>query len=83
MRSKRQGTTSKAISGLLTLLLALLLVPAPAFAQVETGQIAGTVTDPQGAVVPGATVTVSSRDTGASTSASASRRRAASPVRSS
>src|SRR5215213_3045963 len=36
-----------------------------AFAQTETGVIAGTVTDPQGAVVAGATVTVTSADTGA------------------
>jgi len=45
-------------------LLALLLLPSAAFAQVETGQISGTVTDPQGAVISGATVTVTSKDTG-------------------
>jgi hypothetical protein len=36
-----------------------------AFAQAETGSISGTVTDPSGAVVSGATVTLKSVDTGA------------------
>ena len=36
-----------------------------ALAQTETGQITGTVSDPQGAVVAGATVTVTNNDTGA------------------
>jgi hypothetical protein len=36
----------------------------PAFAQAETGQITVKVTDPQGAVIPGATVTVRSVDRG-------------------
>jgi hypothetical protein len=39
-------------------LLGTLLVAVFAFAQVESGQIAGTVTDESGAVVPNATVTV-------------------------
>lgn len=38
-------------------LLGLLVVATAAFAQVETGQIAGTVTDESGAVVPNASVT--------------------------
>ena len=42
-------------------LVAALLAAAPAFAQ--TGSLRGTVTDSTGAVVPGATVTVSERDT--------------------
>jgi outer membrane receptor protein involved in Fe transport len=65
MKSMRQCTTNRAISRLLTFVLAVLLVPSAGLAQVETGQIAGTVTDPQGAVVPGAAITVTSRDTGA------------------
>ncbi len=46
------------------LVLLLALVSVPAYAQVETGQIAGTVSDPQGAVVAGAAITVTSKDTG-------------------
>ena len=43
---------------LVSLLFGMLLLTAAALAQVETGQIAGTVTDESGAVVPGAKVTV-------------------------
>jgi hypothetical protein len=46
------------IRSIVCVLFGLLLVAAAAFAQVETGQIAGTVTDDSGAVVPNATVTV-------------------------
>lgn len=44
--------------------IAALMISA-AFAQTETGQITGTVTDPTGAVVPDAKVTVRNVDTGA------------------
>ena len=47
------------------LVLSLALVTAMAFGQAETGTITGTVTDPSGAVVPNAAVTVSSPNTGA------------------
>src|SRR5579863_7777580 len=50
---------------LVSLLLGMLLITAAAFAQVETGQIAGTVTDESGAVVPKATVTVKNLATNA------------------
>src|SRR5258708_4814111 len=40
--------------------LLLFLAAAASFAQTETGQISGKVTDPNGQVVPGATVTVKS-----------------------
>jgi outer membrane receptor protein involved in Fe transport len=43
----------------------LLMSVAPAFAQAETGQIGGTVTDQTGAVVPNANVTVTSQGTAA------------------
>jgi hypothetical protein len=45
-------------------LSAILLAGSPAFAQVDTGAILGHVTDPTGAVVPAAKVTVASEDTG-------------------
>ena len=43
--------------------LLLLCAAAPAFAQETTGSVRGTVTDPQGAVVAGATVTAAGPDT--------------------
>src|SRR6266566_2632771 len=51
----------------LAFLLASLLTAAPStvFAQTETGRITGTVTDPSGSVVPGATITLTSTTTGA------------------
>ncbi len=45
------------------MLLFLAFAPIPSFAQTITATIAGTVTDPNGAVVPGATVTATSNDT--------------------
>ena len=53
---------------LFVLLVMVCLLPLGANAQTETGQIVGTVTDPSGAVVPGATVTVTSAATSASRS---------------
>ena len=51
----------------LTLLLPLVLVSAiPALAQINSGTILGTVRDAQGAVIPGADVTVSLTDLGVS-----------------
>ena len=49
----------------------LFALSATAFAQLETGQITGRVTDPNGAVVPGAAVTVKSVETGAARNATA------------
>src|SRR5260221_6514618 len=43
--------------------LALLLCAAPAFAQFDRGQISGVVKDQTGAVIPGATVTVTNVQT--------------------
>src|SRR5918912_1495948 len=42
----------------------LLLCSALVFGQATTATLSGTVTDPQGAVVPGATITIKDTDTG-------------------
>jgi hypothetical protein len=48
----------------LAVLLAFILAPVSLFGQQETGQISGTVIDPNNAVVPNATITVRNVDTG-------------------
>ena len=50
-------------SRLAIILIALLLLLAPAFAQNNTGIISGRVTDPSGAVVPNAQITVTQTET--------------------
>ena len=45
---------------------AFLLLAAPSFAQKFTGEVRGTVRDQSGAVVPGATVTLTNEETGVS-----------------
>jgi hypothetical protein len=49
---------------ILTVALALLVFAPSAFSQGSTGRLIGTVTDPGGAVVPGATVTIKDSQTG-------------------
>ena len=64
MNLKRKALR-ETIAGLLAVFLLLSLGPVPAFAQTETGQITVKATDAQGAVIPGATVSVKSTATGA------------------
>jgi len=54
-------------SGIFALLLLGLVLPSRVFSQVDTGSISGTVKDSSGAVIPGATVTLTSEGTGIST----------------
>ncbi len=54
----------KAVSSLLTLFLLMSLGPVAALAQAESGQLNIKASDPQGAVVPGATVTAKSVERG-------------------
>ncbi len=54
----RRGLRPRTIRLILGLVAAVLLGAVAASAQLESGQIAGTVTDPSGAVIPGATITV-------------------------
>jgi hypothetical protein len=49
---------------ILFVLIAVVLVAAPAFAQFETGTVVGTIKDSTGAVVPGAKVTLTNTQTG-------------------
>jgi outer membrane receptor protein involved in Fe transport len=66
MNSTRK-TLKKALSSFLSVFLLLSLAPVAAFAQGETGQMIVKALDPQGAVVPGATVTVKSVERGKET----------------
>ncbi len=68
-RRTRNGSSVARLSLLLTLALAV-----PAWSQVQTGRIVGTVRDPQQATVPRATVTVTSSATGQSMTVTTSER---------
>jgi len=46
-------------------LSALVCIPAPSLAQQGTAQLGGNVTDPQGGVLPGVTITIINEETGA------------------
>src|SRR5215210_373843 len=67
-----QRTAANGLLRAMTALFVLVMFSALAFGQTETGQISGTVTDPNGAVIPGATITVRSINSGAVRNATAS-----------
>src|ERR1700723_3102616 len=56
---------TKLAKALIGLLFGLLLTAIPAFRQAEAGSISGTVKDPPGAVIPGATIKIKNLATGA------------------
>src|SRR5437868_8328910 len=58
-----QAIATQIVTRLFGLLIFSVLCCAGAFGQIKSGTIVGTVTDPSGAVVPGATVVVVSQDT--------------------
>src|SRR5688500_13639086 len=63
-----EDTSMRRLAVRLSLAVALVALAAPfapAWAQLETGRISGTVSDPSGGVVPGVTVTAKSVNTGA------------------
>jgi outer membrane receptor protein involved in Fe transport len=67
LHRRRLQVNRRFVQGALSLFMMALLLPFgafPASAQTETGQITVKVTDPQGAVIPGATVNVRSVDRG-------------------
>jgi len=64
-RTRAAGQIGMAIAGLFILLIcSLLLLPSGSFAQEFRATISGTVTDPSGAVVPGASITVTETQSG-------------------
>src|ERR1700722_20197314 len=56
---------TKLAKALIGLLFGLLLTAIPVFGQAEAGSISGTVKDPSGAVIPGATIKIKNLATGA------------------
>jgi hypothetical protein len=70
MRSHHEGQPPlifrvlSAAPALVTLALILFIISSPALAQTDQGRIFGTVKDPAGDVVPGATVTITNERTG-------------------
>ena len=65
---KRVGISSYILKAVLTMFAAAVLLTTIAQAQVDTGSIIGTITDPSGAVVSGAKVTLTNLGTGAALS---------------
>jgi hypothetical protein len=63
--SLRHATVS---AGILLVTAFILLLPRFASAQIDTGSVVGIVSDPSGAAIPGATVTLSNEASGVSRS---------------
>ena len=61
---RTKSTISRHLTSFLLAMLVMTVLSVTAFAQVENGQISGIVTDPSGAVVPGAKVSATSLDRG-------------------
>jgi hypothetical protein len=68
MKATRK-TLKEGLANLLIFSFFLALAPLQAFAQTETGQLTVKAVDPQGAVVPGATITVKSVERGSTVTA--------------
>jgi trimeric autotransporter adhesin len=68
MRDNKSVTFSGMMATLLYLLSLALIFSGLSFAQIKSGTIVGTVTDPSGAIVPGAEVTVTDQGTNVSSS---------------
>src|SRR4051794_36203100 len=69
MRNLQMKRLSLALPQIAMILLCLAFAPALTFAQTITATVTGTVSDPNGALVPGATVTATSKETGLSKTA--------------
>ena len=65
----RSSKTTKTVSAALSLLALCLLLSIVSFGQIKSGVIIGTVSDPNGAVIPGVIVTVIGQETNVTTSA--------------
>lgn len=59
-----RGSTISSVAVCVAALVAVFLMVGHAVAQLDTAVISGTVRDPSGAVIPGATITINNRDTG-------------------
>ena len=68
-KTKLRRSVTTGARALLSVVFAIAVMAGTTFAQGATGQIVGKVTDPNGAVVVGATVTAKSVDTGRETTA--------------
>ncbi|HSK09192.1 MAG TPA: carboxypeptidase-like regulatory domain-containing protein, partial [Vicinamibacterales bacterium] len=64
MTTRRSGLRGRMVLFALALFVAAMAVPVPADTQTLYGSVTGTVSDPQGAALPGVTVTATNTGTG-------------------